>query len=414
METLLFSKIDWYSFVRQQKAKLSQEILNLKEQQVLNASFDDLCSYFVQKYSLIVPVLNESEKYADQRDIKMNVSQDPNRLILDRSTPFYVSGTVIEIMVPFIGDLLAFNIRPSSYSTSPPRAVVSDNTLTMSFMGTNLDANEINSKLARLIGEISVHLDRLRIDAERLRTELVRDTHAQIKQRKDKFLSDRNLVSSLGIPLRRRENAPQTYRAQEVRRRVQTQPPATTSDSFVPEPALELVEYDHILKVISEMALVMERSPSACEAIKEEDLRTHFLVQLNGHYEGQATGETFNFSGKTDILIRSAGRNIFVAECKYWGGASKLIETIDQLLGYLSWRDTKAAILVFNKQKNFSRVIDEIRKNIINHKNYKRQIAQLSDTSFRYVFHQIDDVNREMIVTVMAFNIPHKVEDPKA
>jgi hypothetical protein len=158
----------------------------------------------------------------------------------------------------------------------------------------------------------------------------------------------------------------------------------------------------------------MERSPSACEAIKEEDLRTHFLVQLNGHYEGQATGETFNFSGKTDILIRSAGRNIFVAECKYWGGASKLIETIDQLLGYLSWRDTKAAILVFNKQKNFSRVIDEIRKNIINHKNYKRQIAQLSDTSFRYVFHQIDDVNREMIVTVMAFNIPHKVEDPKA
>jgi hypothetical protein len=28
----------------------------------------------------------------------------------------------------------------------------------------------------------------------------------------------------------------------------------------------------------------------------------HFLVQLNGQYEGQATGETFNFEGKTDMI----------------------------------------------------------------------------------------------------------------
>ncbi len=26
-------------------------------------------------------------------------------------------------------------------------------------------------------------------------------------------------------------------------------------------------------------------------------VRSHFLVQLNGHYEGQATGETFNSGG---------------------------------------------------------------------------------------------------------------------
>ena len=31
----------------------------------------------------------------------------------------------------------------------------------------------------------------------------------------------------------------------------------------------------------------------------EETLRSHFLVQRNGVYEGQATGETFNFEGNT-------------------------------------------------------------------------------------------------------------------
>jgi hypothetical protein len=37
-------------------------------------------------------------------------------------------------------------------------------------------------------------------------------------------------------------------------------------------------------------------------------------VQLNRHFEGAATGETFNHRGKTDILIRVDGKNIFIAE----------------------------------------------------------------------------------------------------
>ena len=42
------------------------------------------------------------------------------------------------------------------------------------------------------------------------------------------------------------------------------------------------------------MVKVMERSPKAFHGLDEEGIRSHFLVQLNGHYEGQATDETFN------------------------------------------------------------------------------------------------------------------------
>lgn len=48
----------------------------------------------------------------------------------------------------------------------------------------------------------------------------------------------------------------------------------------------------------------------------EEAIRTVLLVALNGHYEGQASGETFNFEGQTNILIRSEGRSVFIGECK--------------------------------------------------------------------------------------------------
>jgi hypothetical protein len=99
----------------------------------------------------------------------------------------------------------------------------------------------------------------------------------------------------------------------------------------------------------------------------EEDLRQHFLVQLNGQFEGAASGETFNFSGKTDILIREKDRNIFIAECKFWIGGKNFLATITQLLNYLSWRDTKTAVLIFNRNKDFSGVLETIEATLTNH-----------------------------------------------
>jgi hypothetical protein len=43
-------------------------------------------------------------------------------------------------------------------------------------------------------------------------------------------------------------------------------------------------------------------------------------VQLNGTFEGAATGETFVRSGKTDILLRQEDRHVFVGECKGYDG----------------------------------------------------------------------------------------------
>src|SRR3954453_5315268 len=154
------------------------------------------------------------------------------------------------------------------------------------------------------------------------------------------------------------------------------------------------------------MVKVMERSPKAFHGLDEEAIRSHFLVQLNGHYEGQATGETFNAHGKTDILIRSGDRNIFIAECKFWGGPSKMTETIDQLLGYLSWRDSKAAILVFNRNKDLSRVLASIPETVKAHPNFQRDEGQQADTRFRYSFRHKDDPAKILHVTVIVFDVP--------
>src|ERR1700726_1786397 len=107
-----------------------------------------------------------------------------------------------------------------------------------------------------------------------------------------------------------------------------------------------------------------------------EDLRFHFLVPLNGTSYGQATGETFNFQGKTDILIRVDGKNIFIAECEFWKGEKGFLETVDQLLSYLSWRDTKAALLIFNRNADFTAALAKIAESAPSHPNFKRDLGK--------------------------------------
>jgi hypothetical protein len=117
------------------------------------------------------------------------------------------------------------------------------------------------------------------------------------------------------------------------------------------------------------------------------------------------------FEGKTDILIRVNGRNIFIAECKFWTGPQGFSDTINQLLGYLSWRDTKAAIVVFNRNKDFSSVLKAIEQTADEHPLKKRGPTRESETRLRYTFASPSDANREVTVTVMAFDVPKPATD---
>lgn len=164
--------------------------------------------------------------------------------------------------------------------------------------------------------------------------------------------------------------------------------------------------YEDILSIARQMSLVLEHSPTAFAGMGEEDLRQHFLVQLNGQYEGDATGETFNGDGKTDILIRRDGRNTFIAECKFWDGPAKLGKTINQLLGYTSWRDTKTAILLFNRGGNLTSILAKISPTVVGHPSFVREVAYGGETDFRFILRHRDDPERELTLTILVFEVP--------
>ena len=108
-----------------------------------------------------------------------------------------------------------------------------------------------------------------------------------------------------------------------------------------------------------------------------------------------------NISGNFDYVVFD-----FIAECKFWSGPAGLTKALDQMLGYTAWRDTKAALLIFNRERNTSTVLEGVAKTVKDHPNCKREQSRKSDTEFRYVFSHRDDANREITVTVLVFDVP--------
>lgn len=387
-----------------QRHQLQTEIVGIPEQRLLNTSIEDLVRYFVEKYQLEVPILDVEHAVADQREEMIRVSGF--RYGLERDETHLVRGTLVTLEIPFTGDAVIFQIRPSSRDSAPPVAEIRDQVVLLEQSGTALNAEQVQAEFDRTIADINRYLDWHRKDATEFNGNLPVLARQAIEQRRGKLLANQNLVSGLRFKLKARDDAPKTYTAPVARKRIEPRLPPAAREPFKAEPVLPEEDYANILKIIQDMTLVMERSPAAFSHMSEEDIRQHFLVQLNGHYEGKATGETFNAQGKTDILIRHEGRNIFVAECKFWRGEKSFIETIDQVLSYLSWRDTKAAIVIFNKNRNFSSVLEKIVEVTPQHPLCKSGPQIRNETCFRYVFGQCDDRNREVILTVLAFDIP--------
>lgn len=402
----LFNKYDIHNVTLNQDNDLKNEINNLSQDQILKIVESELVDYLFSKY-IINPIILDIENITiDQTEIEIDVSQDPMRAVFDRSRPAYVKGNRIQYFIPYSGDKELFFCQPSTFSSLTPFGEVTENEIILTFDTLEQDSKKIKELSGRNILNIQQHVSWVNGDVLGFNNSLKGKITSYILSRKEKLDKTVSLVNSLGYPLRRKENSSQTYTVPAIKKKIIPIFPQIKSKNIKPEPVLDIENYELILKTLSDMSLMMERSPQTFTKLKEEEIRDHFLMVLNSQFEGAATGETFNYEGKTDILIRVENKNIFIAECKFWKGEKILLETIDQILGYLSWRDTKTAILLFNKNKEFSKVVNQVSEIVKKHGNFINEIKYESETGFRFLLNHRDDKDREFILTILLFNIP--------
>lgn len=203
-----------------------------------------------------------------------------------------------------------------------------------------------------------------------------------INERKNKLDADKNrlndLVNLVKIPLARKDG--DIIKNIQVNKKpfIAKIKPKTPGEDY----QLDREKVVDIVKLLNSQCLQFEKTPKTYEKFDEPNLRDLLLSNLNSIFQGQATGETFNNKGKTDIYLNIDKGNILVAECKFYGGGKLYHKTIEQLLGYLTWRQNFGIMLSFCNQKNFSKILDEAETIIKTHESYESGFQKLDKSHF--------------------------------
>ena len=393
---VLFSEARLADVLRQTEQAMLRDVRSWDPDQLLVQSESEVVAHLVEKHTARCPVLRHGDIYADEPvDTSQQVETYSGNYV-------EVPATRLKVHVPYDGERRIFGLRPDTWNSCPPQADVTDTDLLFTFEERNLASDVVRVRLDSALEAVERHLGWSREAIDTYNRSLPDAVTTAVRARKEKLLRDRNMAASLGIPVRRRHDAPP--QAVPLRRRKPTisRPPAPVTASFTPEPTLAENDYEDAIRVVRNGSRQLERSPSTSRTLDEEARRDLLLVALNSFFEGKAGGEVFNGKGKTDILLRVDDRNVFIAECKIWRGAKAFTKAIDQLLGYLVWRDTKAAIVLFIETRNPTEVIDKAVQALADHPRCRgRRGTPVPGERYDFVLLADEDPAREIHVALL-------------
>jgi len=395
----LFSKQKLSDYFDDVNSAITREINNLSENQILSLPEDEIISHVVSQYEIIPLEIYQDSMSAEQEDTKIQYENGS----------CYYDGINFHTQLPFNGNSCLWYMRPSSYTTTFPEGSVQINkagvqVLTFDLVVALDQPPETHNKLIeRQIESIKSFIERQKKDIETFNKTIESTAKTAINIRKKKLEKKSNIIKAFNIPLIKSPNAPDMSLIPIKRKLVKPLPLIPNKPT---EYAVADEDYEHILSVIRHVGATFETTRKTYEKHDEEELRDIILAHLNGHYQGDATGETFRGSGKTDIKIEFENRAAFVGECKVWRGEKEIIEAIDQLMGYLTWRDCKTAIVIFNKyNKEFYAIQEKIPAIFQGHANYLNTYSGRNAGEWRFRLKSKEDKERHVLIHVFLFNL---------
>lgn len=381
-------------------------VASMRRDQFLATSIDTLVEHLVAECSVTPLTLHEEQRSMDREEAQIDVT---GRFDYGQahSGPTIAKGFRFTFFYPFSGDANLWKLRPNTWSPGLPSAEVDArrSLLIIRIENTSSASPEqlkqsLDSQLSNIRNYIGWQAQMLSAFNE----QLPRQIRESVENRRKELEQLDGFAAVFDIPLVKKPGMPD-FKPIEMVKKVSRPLPRVPATGVKPEPAINAEAFEEILRIIRHAGASFEGTPQTYATIGEEGLRDNMLSHINVIFEGKATGETFRKYGKTDIRIEEESRSAFVAECKLWGGQKLLGETLDQLLGYLTWRDCKAALVIFNKSvAGFSGTQEQVRPALIARPGYLRELSAPAG-EWRFVFQSKEDPSREVTVHVFMFNL---------
>lgn len=375
----IFYGISFFEHERTKYDQIYNEIRSRTDEYILQVDEDKYIEYLVEKYRYELLTF-----YFDKESIEEN-------------------NNTITYYLPFDGDKELLEFRPNPCRMWTRRIFLKNNCVCFNIDYTT-DSRQMYNEIEKVKNNIQNQYNNLEKEVNDYNSSLRPRITTYFKSYKERIIEKNNTIASIGIPLRRKNDA-QTYAVSTPEKKKILHLEPKVIENTMLEPTVSQEDYNFILKLIYDGGKVFERLPSTSSNKDEETLRDYLIFILTPHFEGSVTGETFNKSGKTDILLRYKNTNVFVAECKFWRGIKSYYAAIDQLLSYLTWRDSKTALILFVDNKEINPVIEQINNKTENHENFIRKNKPTSESWLNYTFHLNDDKSREIKLAVLIFHI---------
>lgn len=376
---------DW---LRQKRADALKHVQQISPDEILERPPEQIADDLIDRFSVERPHLAVDEAEAEFDDVQMDVSRDPMRGgWMGDGPPLMIPATRISLHAPYRGPAEALRLRATTSTLSSPAGDLANGEVTVwsAVPGDSIERDGRNTveTLRKMLQQIAQFVGYAGNDIAASNAQLETEIRRAVEARRAKVLADRNLAASIDIPLRRDAEVAKTYAVAPVNRK---RPPArpvkrVTGEAFEAEPTLADEVFAEIVIDIDNTLHQFERLAVTYHDLNEERLRDQILGMLGNVY-GSPTGETFSKRGKTDIYLPYGDTGaVFLAECKWWAGEKTFAEkALPQLLdGYVVWRDTHAAMILFIRNKDASTVIDKAVATVRAHSRFVRDADSIGD-----------------------------------
>ena len=401
-----FRDYDLRQVIANQWAAVNKKIDTMSNEEIMANDLDVLAENIYQEF-FIEPVTIFEEDFS-KRSIKQGKIQkyiDP--FFRDYSDREYVEvdGVIAEFYFPFTGEADLFKCRASTFSMGVyPEITVNKATVSFRIERSLSEMNNANAK-DNLLGSLDHALKEIRDgltyannDVTAFNNSLKQQAMKWLEEKKKKVEAYFSIATMFEVPIEKKEYA-QTHIP--LKRNIVPVAKHYESSNYY---GISDGDYKDILDSIKHTGSTYERTPSSYKALHEEDLLNTLLAALNATYKGDATGETFRNRGKTDICIERDNRAAFVAECKMWTGQKEVGKAIDQLDGYLTWRDCKTSLIYFVRRKDFLKTLESAEAALRAYDSM-RNVTALDKNEFECLFLSKANPGQQIKMRVMLFNL---------
>lgn len=401
-----FSVREWSECEKVLKSHIVKELNDQSEKYILNVNEEEYINFLVEENRLNPIYIGKEPCNIGEPKTENHYIPTPHPLINSREVHY------IRVSYPFSGDYWLLGIKPcvcSFHISGSQKMEVFFNSecteVTIEIELDKMDQEEFQKELkyAYDINFNPSNVSNINKHIEEFNNNLEPFIRSKFHELKEKYLKKANFMEAIKVTVN--PDIPQTFSVPIIRKNI-NKPSLGATSNYNIQPTIDEDIYEHILQVLRGIGRSFEQKPRNYIDKDEEGIRDAFLPTLETHYAGcTATGETFNYNGKTDLLIKHTdGTNLFVGECKFWHGQKHLVQAIDQLLSYLTWQDTKTALLIFVREDNISPILKKIKDTCESHKNYLKFVKAETEYSFSFKFHLPGDKDRTIFLEVIVFH----------